>query len=89
MLQLFLYYSLAFFIKNLEYLLYIVLGQDGLICDDVGWWSGFNKCGNIIDDVEIGFYNTVEGMGTNNYIVTPHGSPIGSSIIIVYGARFL
>ena len=38
------------FIKNLDSLFNTVLVQDDLICDDVGWWSGFNKGGNIIDN---------------------------------------
>ena len=55
-----------FLTKNIEYLFNIVLGQDGIICDDVGWWSGLNKGGKIIEDVEIGFCNIVEGTETNN-----------------------
>ena len=38
-----------------------VLRQDSLICDDVGWWSGFKKYGDYIDDVDIGLGNIVEG----------------------------
>ena len=66
MMQLLLYYTLAFFTKNIDYLVNIVLGQYGIICYDIGWWSGFNKVGNSIDSVDIGLLNTVEGMRTNN-----------------------
>ena len=66
LLQLFSYCSFAFFTKNLESLFDNVLGKGSLICDNVGWWSGFKICGNIIDNADMGFCNTVEGMGTNN-----------------------
>ena len=66
LIQLFLYWSLALFTKNIESLFNTVLGWGSLICDDVGWWSGFNKIDNNIDEVGIGFGNTVEGMGNNN-----------------------
>ena len=46
---------MAFFYKNFESLFNTVLGQDGLICDDVGWWSALNKGSYGIDDVDIGF----------------------------------
>ena len=55
-----------FLTKNIESLFNTVLGQDSLICDDVGWWGGFKKGGNSIDDADIGFCNTMEVMGTNN-----------------------
>ena len=64
----FLYCSLDFLNQKLESVFNTVLGQDGIICDDVGWWSGFNKGGNIIDAVDIEFWNTVEGMLTNNEV---------------------
>ena len=66
LLQLFSYWSVAFFTNNLEALFNTELGQDGLVCDDIGWLSGFKKGGNRIDDVDIGFWNAMEGMGTNN-----------------------
>ena len=49
------------FIKFFESLFNTVLGHDGLICDEVGWWSWLNKGGDKIYDVEIGLSNTVEG----------------------------
>ena len=55
LLQLFSYFSLASFTKNLESLLNTAMGQDDLICDDFGWWSGSNKGGNSIYDVDKGF----------------------------------
>ena len=33
----------TFFTKNFDTLFNNVLGQDGTICDDVGWWGGLNK----------------------------------------------
>ena len=36
--------------KNIESLFNNVLVNDGIVCDGVGWLSGFNKCGNLIDD---------------------------------------
>ena len=72
-LQLFLYWSLDFFTKTLESLFNNALGQDDIICDDVGWWSGLNKCGDIIDNVDIGLRYIVEVMGTNNQVATAHG----------------
>ena len=59
------------------------MDQDGLIFDDVGWWSGLNKGGNSIYGVGIGLHDIVEGMGDNNQVVPTHGALIGSSIIIV------
>ena len=61
----------------------------GIICDDVGWWSGFKKVGNSIYDVEIGLHRTVEGMGINNQVDPTHGYPIGSSIILVDVGRIM
>ena len=54
------------FNKKLESLFNTVMGQDVIISDDVGWRSGFNKGGNSIGGIDIGLYNTVDGMGTNN-----------------------
>ena len=87
MLQLFLYHRLAFFTKNIESLFNTVLGQDGIICDDICWWSGFNKSGDIIDGIYIGPCNIVELMGTNNKVSPAHVALIGSSTIVVYGRR--
>ena len=63
------------------------MGQDGIICDYVGFWIGFNKGVNIIDDVDMVFWNTAEGMGTNNWIFPAHGAPIRFSVIGVGGGR--
>ena len=52
--------------KKFESLFNNILCQYVIICDYVGWWSGFNKGGNNSDDVDIGFCNNVVGMGTNN-----------------------
>ena len=47
------------FTKNLDSLFNTVLCQDGLICDDVGWWGGFNKGRDIIYSVDIGLFEIV------------------------------
>ena len=60
-----------------------VLGQDGLICDDVGWQSRLNKGGGRIYDVGIGILETMEGTGSSNQAVPDHGAMIGSSFILV------
>ena len=59
LLQFVLYWIITFFTKNFESLFNTLLGQDGLICDDVGWWSGLNKGGDIIYNVDIGFGDIV------------------------------
>ena len=87
LLQLFSHCSLAFTPKQVESLFNNVLGQDGIICDDVGWWSGFNEGGDSIEDIAIGLGYIVEFMGTNNQVDPSHGAPIGSSIIAVDGGR--
>ena len=66
LLYLFFYFSLYLLTKEHEYLFDNVLRQDGLICDDVGWWSGLEKGGNIINNVDVGFCNTVKFIGSNN-----------------------
>ena len=71
LLQLFSYFRLAFSHKNFEPLFNTVLGKDGLICDDVGWWSGLKKCGYGIGDVDIGLLYIVDGMGINNQVIHP------------------
>ena len=55
--------------KNFESLFNTVLGQDGLIFDDVGWWSGFNKGCDIVHGVEIGIGKIVEGVGKKNRLL--------------------
>ena len=87
--QLFLYCSLDFFTKNFDSLFNTILGQDGIICDGVGWWSGSNKGGNRIYDVDIGLCNIVEGMGDNSQVYPAHGGPIGYSVIVVDGGKIL
>ena len=62
------------------------MGHDGLIFDDVGWWSGFKKGDDRIDDVDIGLGYIVEGMGTNNQVAPAHGASI---ISVVDGGRIL
>ena len=74
---------------QIESLFNTLLGQDGLICDDVGWWSRLNKGGYEIDNVEIGLGDIAEVMVTINKVAPPHGAPIGSSIIVVDGRSIL
>ena len=64
-----------------------LLGQDGLIWDDVGWRSGFNKSGDRIEIFDIILGDIVWGMGTNNQVTPTYGAPIGSSIIVVDGGN--
>ena len=84
MLQLFLHCIIDFLSKSFESLFDTVLGKDGIICDDVGWWIGFNKGSDSIDDVDIDLVNITEGTGTNNQVDSSHGALIGSVIILVY-----
>ena len=85
LLQLFPYCSLDFFTKTFEYLFNNVLGQDGIICDDVGCWSGINKGDDSIYDVDIGLCDISEVMEANNQVAPAHESPIGSPIVVVDG----
>ena len=43
-----------------------LLNQYGLIGDYFGWWSWFEKSRNIINNVDIGFCNTVDFIGAND-----------------------
>ena len=87
MLQLFFTEASPFFPKNFESLFNTLLGQDSLLFDDIGWWSGFNKGGDIIYGVNVGLHGIVEGIGTNNRVAPSHGVTIGSFIILVGGGR--
>ena len=53
LLQLFSYCSLASLTKTFQSQFNTLLGQDGHIFDGVGWWSGLNKGGDSIYDVDI------------------------------------
>ena len=64
-----------------------VLVDDGLICDGISWWSGFNKVFDAIDGVGIGIGKIMERMVTNNHVSPSDGAPIGSLIIVVDGGR--
>ena len=76
-----------FFSKDLKYLFDTVLGQDGMIFDDVGWWSRFNKGKNGVDNFGIGLEKIMEGTGTNNQVAPSHGYSIGYFIILFDGGR--
>ena len=82
-LQLFLHCSLKFLSKNFESLFDNVLGKYGIICDDFGWRSGFNKGSDGVDEVDIVLGDIMEGTGTNKQADPPHGALIGSFIIVV------
>ena len=84
-MQLFSYCNLSIPPKTFESLFNTVLGQDGLIFDDVGWWSGFNKGCDIVHGVDIGIGKIVEGVGTKKQVAPDHGDPTGSTIIVVEG----
>ena len=64
-----------------------VLGNYGIICDGVGLWSGFNKGGSGIGDIDICLGDVIEVTGTKNQVAPSHGAPIGSSVIIFHGGR--
>ena len=59
------------FFQRLCVLFNIILIQDGIICDDVGWCIGLNKDVNRIYNVDIGPCDYVEGMGANNQVDPP------------------
>ena len=60
------YCSLTFLSKDLKSLLDSVLSQEGLGGDDGGWWCWFEEISNRINNIDIGFCNTVYFIGTNN-----------------------
>ena len=59
------------------------MSQDVLVGDDVGWWCWFDKISNGINNIDIGFCNTVYLIGANNSIVSSHGDPSGSFFTVV------
>ena len=83
LLQLFLYCSLDFLSGDLKSLIDDILGQDGFICDDFGWWSRFNKSSNGVNDVDIGHVEIMEFVGTNNQVAPSHGASIEYFVIVV------
>ena len=89
LLQLFFHCSLASFFKYLKSVFDAVLGQDGLIFDDVGWWIRFKKVSDVVDGIDIGHGNVVEGTGTKNKVSPYHVASIVSFIIVVGGGRIL
>ena len=78
--------SASTFFKDFNSLFDIVLVKDGIVCNDVGWWSGFNKVSFGVDNIDIDLEDITEGTGTNNQVDTSHGASIGSFVIAV-GAR--
>ena len=77
------------FLKNFEPLFNNVLGHNSLVCNDVGWWSGFYKVGDNIYDVDIGIQKIVEGIVTKNQVDTYHRAHISSSVTIFYGESIM
>ena len=67
----------------LEALIDAILGQDGFICDDIGWCSRFNKGCNGVNDIDIGYGGIIEGTGTNNQVNPSNGASIEFLIIVV------
>ena len=78
-----------FFVKFVDFLFDNVMFQDGLICDDVGLCSEFNKFWDGIVDIDIVLGDITEGTGTNNKVYTYHGALIGSIIVVADGGRIL
>ena len=66
LMQLFLYCSLALITKDPEYLFDNAFIQDVIVCDDIGWWIGFDTGGNSIDNVGLEICNTVKFIGAND-----------------------
>ena len=64
-----------------------VLGQDGLICGDVGWWSKFMKGSDGVENVDIGLDEIMEDTCSINQVDPSHGASIGSFVIVVDGGR--
>ena len=87
LLQLFLHFIINFLFRYSNSLFDIVLGKDGLICDDVFLQSRLKKYSYGVDDVDICLGNIMEVTGTNNQVDTHHGALIGSFIIVVDGGR--
>ena len=83
LLQLFSQCSLDFLSEYLKSLLDDILGQDGFIYDDFGWWSRFNKSSNGVNDVDIGHVEIMEFVGTNNQVAPSHGASIEYFVIVV------
>ena len=77
------------FFKTYKSLFNTILGQYGIISDDVGWCIGFNKGGDMIYNVDIGLRVILMGVGNNNQSAPSDGSLIGSSIIVVDGGSIL
>ena len=71
------------FPKNFQSLFYTILGPYGIICDDVGWCSDFNKGIDGVDKFVKLLGDITEGMVTNNRVAPSHGSLIGSLLIVV------
>ena len=83
LLQIFSHYSLYFLSKTFEHLFDTAWGQDSLVCDDVGWWSGFKTFSDGVDDVSIGIGEIMGGTGTNNKVTPYHGAAFISFIVLV------
>ena len=79
----------SIFSKYLKYLIDAVLGNDGFICYDVGWWGKFNRGSNGVNGVDIGHGDIMEGTGTNNQVSPSYGALIGSFIVVVNVGRIL
>ena len=62
--QLFLYRSITLFAKNIVSLFNTVLSKYDLIWDDSSWFSGRNKGGDSLYDVDIGLRYFAEGIGS-------------------------
>ena len=87
LLQLFSHCSLEFLSKTFQSLFDTVLGQDGIICDDSGCWSGSKKISDGFDDVDISLSDIMEIPVTKNQVAPYHELSIGSFIILVDSGR--
>ena len=89
LLQIFLHCSLTFLSKTFDSLFDTVFGWYGILCDDVGWWSGFNKGRDGVDKVDIGIGVIMEGTGTNNQVYPTYRASTVYLVILVYGVGIL
>ena len=71
----------------LKSLLHILLIQDVIICNDIGWWSSSNKSSYDINDIDVGIGKIVEGAGADNQVFPSHRASSSSFIIVVDAGR--
>ena len=66
-----------------------LMSQDGFIYNYVGWWIGFNKGSDGIDNIDMGLGDIIEGPDTKNQVDPSHGASISNFTILVHGGDIL